>query len=430
MPLADPKIICAPERLESLRQLRLKEQPQETFNRLTRIATKMLGAPVSLVSMVESDHQFFVGETGMDIDKDNIGQYSTPLSLSFCQHVVAYREPFVVNDSRTHPLVSDNGAVELLHVIAYAGIPITAQNGEVLGSMCVIDHKPREWTKEQLDLLADLAKAASTEMYLRAETSNHRETIVQLAATVGSLEAENMRIGGLERLKTDMIRLAAHDLCTPLNSIRGCVQMLSEPCDSPDSNQELLHYIHLASVQMEEMIKNILSLERIEAMAADGKMERIDLEQLAMDVLARHTVFTEQRKQEFHLDAMRGPAWVDGDSTQLIEAMDNLIGNAVKYTPDGGHITIQLEPQGDRVRFAVRDTGFGIPTTKQGRLFEPFYRVRTSETQEISGTGLGLNLTKNIVVRHGGTMEFRSVYGEGSTFGFVLPASRQSLKAA
>jgi signal transduction histidine kinase len=107
---------------------------------------------------------------------------------------------------------------------------------------------------------------------------------------------------------------------------------------------------------------------------------------------------------------------------QLYEAMTNFISNAIKYTPREGRVQVSLTGGAERVVFEVTDTGFGIPDDMQARMFQPFYRAQTRETKEIEGTGLGLHLTKNIIERHGGEIIFRSVYGQGSTFGFWLPA--------
>ena len=122
-----------------------------------------------------------------------------------------------------------------------------------------------------------------------------------------------------------------------------------------------------------------------------------------------------------------GVANIVGDEAQLYEAVTNLLSNAIKYTPNEGAITVELAvtPQNE-VCYKVQDTGYGIPEDRQSRLFEPFYRSKTAETATIEGTGLGLHLVKNIIERHKGEMVFRSVYREGSTFGFKLPLASKN----
>jgi len=110
-----------------------------------------------------------------------------------------------------------------------------------------------------------------------------------------------------------------------------------------------------------------------------------------------------------------------GDIVQLREALENLISNAIKYTPAGGTVTVRVRRQSEHILFQVEDSGYGIPEADQTRLFQAFYRVHTDETYRIGGTGLGLHLVKNIIDRHAGEVVFKSVYQKGSMFGFFLP---------
>ena len=167
MPLAAASSLGAPARLDALRRSRLLDSPpDETFDRLTRLATRLLGAPVSLISLVDNDRQFFKSSVGLS--EPWASARETPLSHSFCQHVVASDAPLIVEDARTHPLVADNDAIEDLGVVAYAGIPLRTRDGLTLGSLCVIDDQPRHWTPEELAVLNDLAGAAMTGIDLQA----------------------------------------------------------------------------------------------------------------------------------------------------------------------------------------------------------------------------------------------------------------------
>ena len=140
-------------------------EPDEAFDRLTRVTTALLEVPVSLVSFVEPERQFFVSCIGLPEPWQSSRE--TPLSHSFCQHCVVAAAPFVVDDARLHPLVRENRAVEELGVVAYAGVPIKSSDGVVLGTLCAIDSKPRAWTEEDISLLSDLAGAAMSELERR-----------------------------------------------------------------------------------------------------------------------------------------------------------------------------------------------------------------------------------------------------------------------
>ena len=154
-----------PGRLAALRRTALLDSPtEEAFDRLTRLAVQIFGVPVALVSLVEADRQFFKSCIGLP--EPWASSRGTPLSHSFCQHAVAASEPLVIEDARAHPLVSENLAIQDLGVVAYLGIPLLA-GGQRLGTLCVIDHEPRIWKKEEIDLIKDLAAAVVTEIKLR-----------------------------------------------------------------------------------------------------------------------------------------------------------------------------------------------------------------------------------------------------------------------
>jgi GAF domain-containing protein len=167
VPLPDLPAVGDPRRLRALQRsglLGIRDDP--AFDRLTRMATRVLGAPVALVSLVDRDRQVFASCLGLPEPWATRGE--TPLSHSFCQHAVDAREPLVVEDAREHPLLRTNLAIRDLGVVAYAGIPLIDDDGHALGTLCVIDDKPRRWTAEEIDLLRDLASSVMSEIRLRA----------------------------------------------------------------------------------------------------------------------------------------------------------------------------------------------------------------------------------------------------------------------
>ena len=164
--------LLAPERLTELHNTRLLDSPpEESFDRLTRLTATVLNVPVALVSLVDSDRQFF--KSCLGLAQPWASERQTPLSHSFCRHVVESRRPLVVSDAREHPLLRDNPAIRDLGVIAYAGAPLITSDGHVLGTLCAIDHQPRHWTPEQVEILSNLAGSVLTEIQLHAAQHNH-----------------------------------------------------------------------------------------------------------------------------------------------------------------------------------------------------------------------------------------------------------------
>ena len=190
MPFASSKIIQNPDRLQILRDLVLLDTPEEEpFDRLTALASKIVGAPVSLVSLIDADRQFF--KSALGLPEPWTSDRETPLTHSFCQHVVATGEPLVITDAREHPLVHDNLAIRDLNVIGYLGIPLETSDGYGLGSFCVIDGKPREWTTDEVEIMRDLAKMVMTEIELRSELIARKQIEDKLRTVLIDLENAN-----------------------------------------------------------------------------------------------------------------------------------------------------------------------------------------------------------------------------------------------
>lgn len=226
----------------------------------------------------------------------------------------------------------------------------------------------------------------------------------------------------LEQIKTDMIRIASHDLKNPLAGILGYVEILRRNVSHllDEGQKAYITHIDEAARRMQRMVSGILSLERIEQMSQNQASERVLLTSLVAQVVAEYEFRAKQAEQTLEAQIVETPLYVLGDPFQLREAIRNLLSNALKYTPQGGQVRVYVQQVGENVQVRVQDTGYGIPQAMQAELFKPFYRARTAETNTIEGVGLGLHLVKNIIERHKGVMFVHSVYREGSNFGFDL----------
>jgi signal transduction histidine kinase len=231
-----------------------------------------------------------------------------------------------------------------------------------------------------------------------------------------------MRVSELEQLKTDMIRIAAHDLRNPLSLVSGYIELLKEDRAGLNEDQySFIEAIDKAQRKMFKIIDDILSLQRVEAAGEGKQCEEIDLAKLISDLYRGHEARAQQKNQTYELAVPETPVTVCVDAAQIREAIDNLINNAIKYTPASGTVKVSLKVANGKAVFNVDDTGLGIPEDQQARLFQPFFRASNAKMSQIEGTGLGLHLVKNIIERHGGQMRFHSILGQGSQFGFEIP---------
>ncbi|GAB5493006.1 MAG: hypothetical protein Phog2KO_32210 [Phototrophicaceae bacterium] len=229
-------------------------------------------------------------------------------------------------------------------------------------------------------------------------------------------------VAELSELKTQMLRIAAHDLKNPLARIMGFTELLEMQLDLDERQGRYLGFILKASKDMLDIINDILNLERLRS----GKLllKEIDFSTLIREVCESHQPDVIQKQQIFDLQMPENIVYANADVGQLSQAVTNIVGNAIKYTPNEGKITVRLEQNEDSIRFEVQDTGYGIPKEAQEKMFTEFYRAKSEATSHISGTGLGLSLVKSVIEAHGGEIDFISEEGVGSTFFFTLPATK------
>lgn len=331
------------------------------------------------------------------------------------QQVITNRQTVCISDVKSNP----DALPTRERTRAQMVIPLQSQDN-LLGLISLETRFPERFNNETVDFLNLVT------VRIAAAIDNARLYNVQ-KEQLEELQGLYKQITELEQLKTDMIHIASHDLRNPIGVLQGYIEILRwdmSQSETPDPEKISSHLsaMEKAIRRMQKITTDILSLERINRTAKLSE-EQIDLSWVIMDVVDEHRQVAESKGLTYLTHVPGVPTFIRGDHAQLREAAANLITNAIKYTPEGGMIDIQLEYDGDAAVFEVTDTGYGIPFEKQDKLFKPFYRAKTRETLDIEGTGLGLHLVKNIVERHQGRMIFRSRYREGSTFGFQIPTS-------
>jgi len=232
----------------------------------------------------------------------------------------------------------------------------------------------------------------------------------------------------LEAMKVDFVSMAAHELRTPLAAIRGYLELITFKAGnslSPEADA----YIHQAlksSTELGGLINNLLDVTRIERRTLTFNLEKIDLAAELKQSLEESAFTAKDKAISLNYSGLRVPSFVIADEIALHEVINNLIGNAIKYTDPGGKIDMLLERDGDDYKVSITDTGIGIPPEAQPNLFTKFYRVHGGLNSGSTGTGLGLFIAKSIIERHGGTISVVSKEGVGSTFIFTIPVFNEA----
>jgi signal transduction histidine kinase len=287
--------------------------------------------------------------------------------------------------------------------------------GRLLGVLTVATPEPRARRAADLSLLQTVANQLAAAL----EAEQLRSAA---AAAVAAREAE--------RLKSELLSTVSHELRTPLGAIKGFASGLLHYGDRLDEAErtESLRSIDHAADRLTELIDNLLDLQRLEAGRLTVVHGMIDLVELATMVVTEMA----PRASNHTLDLVIAPDVppVMGDARRLRQVLQNLVENAVKYSPDGGRIAVRVQAPPGLVELRVEDDGMGIPTDQLHAIFERFHRVDNSATRRIGGTGLGLAIVKGLVTAHGGTIHAESEgEGRGSAFVMTLPTPQKGATA-
>lgn len=236
-----------------------------------------------------------------------------------------------------------------------------------------------------------------------------------------SLSREVQKLRELDLMKNEFVHTVSHELKTPLTAIMGGSELLAEERDKFSAQDaEILDIIIDNSHRLKELINDLLDLSRLETGRLSLDRLPCDLHSLAAEVAC---LFTNNKNGcEVILRQPEKLPVISGDPDKLKQVLQNILGNAVKYSPNGGIVQVWFESTDNRVSIHIKDQGIGIPKDQLPFIWDKFYRVDSTTTSSIEGTGLGLAITKHIVELHGGTVGAASELGEGSTFTVTLPA--------
>ncbi|MEX1224405.1 MAG: ATP-binding protein [Pirellulales bacterium] len=227
----------------------------------------------------------------------------------------------------------------------------------------------------------------------------------------------------LENLRQDFVANVSHELKTPLSSIKAYAETLQNGALADSEHNHLfVARIEEQADRLHQLIIDMLSLARIESGQQTFEIVRIDLGPIVTEVCEQALPAAEEQQLRLHVEASAEPCQVRADEEGLREIVANLVSNAVKYTPAGGQVWVRYRTEDRQVVIEVQDTGIGIPTDGQARVFERFYRVDRARSRELGGTGLGLSIVKHLCLAFGGSVAVKSKLGEGSTFTVRLPA--------
>ena len=249
------------------------------------------------------------------------------------------------------------------------------------------------------------------------------EEVRQLAASFNDMTHQ---VQESQQSQKDFIANVSHELKTPLTSIQGFARAIQDgTAQSPEELAQAADVIDMETARMHRLVQELLTLTKLDAGTIAFSFETLDISPLLKAAQHKFTPQTEAAGIQFEIIESERPAVIQGDPDRLMQVLDNLLDNALKFTPAGGTITLRSEINNGSVWIHVIDTGEGIPLEDQSRIFERFYQVDKARTGgEVRGYGLGLAICQQIVQAHGGTLSVTSQPGEGSHFVVKIPLQK------
>jgi signal transduction histidine kinase len=251
-------------------------------------------------------------------------------------------------------------------------------------------------------------------------TKSFNEMAERLEATHSELESQNAQLRESERLKSDLVNTVSHELRTPLSGVLGFTKLLLSRDFDSETRRHYLGIVDAQARRLSDLLDDFLDVRRIEEGRFERAKELVDMAALLEEEAQLYSQQSPSHEVEVEID--HPPLAVIGNPDRLRQVIGNLISNAIKYSPQGGVVEVSADAENGSVRVEVRDEGMGIPQSQQSKIFTKFFRGDAAASG-ITGTGLGLAVSRDIVESHGGRIGFRSAEGKGTTFFVELPGA-------
>jgi len=406
------------ERLEALRRYHILDTRSDSaFDDLAELASYICGTPIGLVSLVDSDRQWFKASVGLEVSE-------MPRDVSFCAHTILANDTLVVEDTLTDNRFADNPLVTSDPKIRfYAGAKLTTSDGHAVGSLCVIDRVPRKLTSAQKEALQALSRQVVAQMEYKRNVLEMAEVIADRKQT-DELKAAKQAAEAASRAKSEFLANVSHELRTPLNGIIGMTELVLDS-ELTAEQRENLGVVKSSADALLSLVSDILDFSEIES----GKLGPEAAEYCLRDTLSDAVKATSLRAHEKGLRLLCHtrpdvPDLVIGDPERLRQIVGHLISNAIKFT-ERGEIVIEMGAEmplrdGILLPCSVADTGTGIPAEKQQLVFDVFTQADGSSTRIHGGVGLGLTISSRLAEKMGGRIWVDSELGAGSKFHFTF----------
>lgn len=372
-----------------------------------QILRKLLNARASTIVMLSQDETELIVEAAVGVSPE-FARSRLKLGEGVSGDVVRRGEPIYIGDTYGEPdfLFFDEVVRSLLVM------PLIIRD-QTRGTLTVDSDKPNAFNKSDIQLMTIAAAQVSIAI------SNAR-LFAELEERAGELAVAYEELKENDRLKDELVQNVSHELRTPLTFVKGYVDLLldGEMGLMNIEQQEALHIVATKTDEITRLIDDIMTLQRIDA--NNLQLEAVSMSELIKTAVASYSIVAEKKGLHVIFHAPHDNV-ISVDKGRINQVLNNLIGNAIKFSPNGGEIAVYLEEKDNQVLIRITDEGIGVPNDKLDKIFERFYQVDGSSRRRFGGTGLGLAIVKRIIDAHQGKIWVESELEKGSSFYFTLP---------
>ncbi len=380
------------KRLETLKKFDILDTPPDgTYDHIVKLVAKLLNVPIAIVSLVDTDRIWFKSAFGLNVQQ-------IPKEEGLCASAILSTDFYMVENALKDPRTHRNSLVTSEFGLKfYAAVPLTTSDGFNLGTLCVLDKKPRTLNETEQQILEDLAYVVIEQLELR------------LMARM-AINSQNK-----------MAYMITHDIRGAVCNIPALVDMIKEENGNPDEIEQLGEMIKYAANRSIQAVNSFLTYAKNLSVNIIYRFEPFNFSELTNRVISTNKVLASNKQQKIE-SSLQPNILVNGDKIRLSELIDNFLSNAIKYSPRGKNITVVLEKKGEKLILEVKDEGQGMTIEDMNNAFKRFSKLSATPTGNEESTGLGLWIAKEIAESHGGNVKVKSEgKDKGTVFTIELP---------
>ncbi len=368
-------------------------------------AVSLLECEAASIMLWDETQQVLRFVASTSIDPGEMAEFPVPLAGSVAGSIFTSNCPIVVNDAKNDPRhYAEVGEQTDFQVRSLVGVPMLIQE-RTTGVLEAINKVAGQFDDQDVDLLEIIATQAAVAL--------HNANLVQ------ALQTANQELSKVDQLKSNFMAVASHELRTPLGIILGYATFLKEEAQGDLSNHA--ESVLNAALRMQALVESMTNMNLLYTGAADLKKAPVEIQSICYEAYCDVLSTAEAQNTELILKLPKDPIFVNADPKLQLVFL-NVLNNAVRFTPTGNEICIQMTRQNNTVLIQVADAGVGIPTDQLEKIFEQFYQVEDHMTRRFGGLGLGLSIARALVTLHGGKIWAESDGpGTGTTIQIVLP---------